>query len=127
MAKRNLGFRRALAINCPLSIGLPMVLALLWVTLSASASHANTITVNTIDDPGNSSECSLRGAIENANSSGTNSDNNCGAGIGADTIIFSVSGTIKLGSGGTLPEILNTLTIDGSGQTIAIDGDDLYG
>jgi len=38
------------------------------------------------------------------------------------------SGTILLGS--TLPEVSNiqrnSLTIDGSGETIIIDGDDLY-
>ena len=37
-----------------------------------------------------------------------------------DTINFSVSGTIKLGS--TLPAIAIQLTIDGSGQSITVDG-----
>jgi predicted outer membrane repeat protein len=88
----------------------------------------NTITVDTLDDPGTSSECSLHGAIENANGASTNPDNNCVAGTGTDTIVFSVSGTITLGSG--LPAIANSsggsLTIDGSGQTITIDGANSY-
>jgi hypothetical protein len=37
-----------------------------------------------------------------------------------DTINFSVSGTITLGS--ALPAIAINLTIDGSGQSITIDG-----
>jgi hypothetical protein len=77
------------------------------------------IIVNTTDDPGTSAECSLRGAIENANSKSTNpTDSNCAAGTG--TINFSLSGTITLGN--TLPAIQNKLTIDGSGQTITVDG-----
>src|ERR1017187_2635476 len=75
----------------------------------------STIIVNTTDDPGTSAECSLRGAIENANSKSTNpTDSNCAAGSGTDTITFSVSGTITIGT--TLPAIANTspgsLTID---------------
>ncbi len=105
-----------------LLVAVLIVLVPVCIIMIRSALHAgdNTITVNTTDDPGNSSECSLRGAIENANSKSTNPDNNCGAGSGADTINFSVSGTITLG--GSLPAIENTLTIDGTGQTITIDG-----
>jgi len=42
-------------------------------------------------------------------------------GTSTDTINFSVSGTIAL-VGSTLPTILNTLTIDGTGQSITVDG-----
>ena len=49
-------------------------------------------------------------------------------GSGTDTINFNVDGTIELGS--TLPTIINTspnsLTIDGSGQAINIDGQEKY-
>src|ERR1035437_7396101 len=88
------------------------------------------IIVNTTADPGTSAECSMRGAIENANSKSTNpTDSNCAAGSGTDTIIFSVSGTITIGS--TLPAIANTspgsLTIDGTGQSITVSGASLYG
>ena len=109
-----------------LLVALLLVLVPLCVVLLKPASKASPvgIIVNTLDDPGNSSECSLRGAIENANSESTNSDNNCAAGTGSDTINFSVSGTITLGS--ALPAIENTLTIDGTGQTVTVDGDGLY-
>jgi predicted outer membrane repeat protein len=56
---------------------------------------------------------SLRQAILNAN-----------ANTGADTITFSVSGTITLLSG--LPVISESLTIDGTGQKIRVSGNDLY-
>src|ERR1017187_2542550 len=85
----------------------------------------STIIVNTTADPGTSAECSLRGAIENANSKSTNpTDSNCAAGTGTDTITFSVSGTVTLGN--TLPAIVNTLTIDGTGQTITVSGGGTY-
>ncbi len=56
--------------------------------------------------------CTLREAINSAN-----------AAAGADTIAFSVSGTIALGS--TLPAITDAagLTIDGTGQTVIISGE----
>jgi CSLREA domain-containing protein len=53
--------------------------------------------------------CTLRDAIIAANLN-----------PGADTINFSVSGTITLSS--DLPQILDTLTIDGAGQNIILDG-----
>jgi outer membrane protein assembly factor BamB len=81
------------------------------------------IIVNTISDeitPGDGL-CSLREAISNANSPRVDTTGgDCRVGFGKDTITFSVSGTIALGS--TLPAIQNTLTIDGSGQTISVDG-----
>jgi CSLREA domain-containing protein len=60
-------------------------------------------------------DCTLREAIDAAN-----------ALAGANTITFSVSGTITLVS--TLPDITDAagLTIDGTGQTVTISGDDLY-
>ena len=50
----------------------------------------------------------------------------CISGTGDDIIMFSVSGTITLGS--ALPDVNNsgTLTIDGSGQHITIDGANSY-
>ncbi|MFZ0887459.1 MAG: choice-of-anchor Q domain-containing protein [Candidatus Binataceae bacterium] len=95
------------------------------VVLQPAPKAAGAITVNTTDDPGTATECSLRGAIENANSQSTNPDNNCIAGTGTDTIEFTVGGAIALGS--SLPAIQNDLTIDGSGQTVTADGDNLYG
>ena len=89
-----------------------------------ASSLPNTITVNTTDDPGNSTECSLRAAINNANNKTSDSNSTCAAGNGNDAIVFSVSGTITLGS--ALPAIQNTLTIDGTGQTITVDGAGSY-
>ncbi|MCQ3936571.1 MAG: hypothetical protein DPW18_05935 [Chloroflexi bacterium] len=79
----------------------------------------NSLADNTTDD----AFCTLREAILAANNDAAyNGD--CGAGSGADdTITFSVSGIITLGS--TLPNIVSgqgALTIDGSGQSITISG-----
>ena len=103
-----------------------IALAPAWIVLGPSALHAATINVDTLDDPGTSSECSLRAAINNANNKSADANSTCAAGSGTDTIVFSVSGTITLGSGGTLPAIVNTLTINGSGQKITVDAADLY-
>ena len=87
---------------------------------------ANTITVNTTADPGSPGVCALRDAITAANTK--TAVNGCAAGTGNDVITFSVSGTITLGS--TLPAIANTspntLTIDGRGQTVTVDGASAY-
>ncbi len=103
-----------------------IVLTPIFLVLTQSVLHAipiNTITVNTIDDPGSVTQCDLRDAITAANTLAA--VNGCAAGTGNDTINFSVSGVIEL-NGGPLPAISNTspnsLTIDGTGQTIAIDG-----
>src|SRR6202046_2439591 len=91
-----------------------VALPLLFLATSGFA-RAATFTVNTTADTGTGS---LRDAINSANTSPTV----------ATTINFNVSGTITLGS--TLPTIVNTspgrLTIDGSGQTITVDGARLY-
>jgi hypothetical protein len=100
------------------------------VMLSTTSLHAtsNIITVNNLTDPASTSGngfCTLREAIDNANASSDTSGGDCAAGTGTDTIRFSLSGTITLAQG-TLPAIANTspgsLTIDGTGQTITIDG-----
>jgi CSLREA domain-containing protein len=105
--------------------GTILVAALLL--LIPALARAATITVTTMDDPtGPSGTCALRDAITAANT--MTATNNCSAGTGTDTINFSVSGTIDLGS--TLPAITNTspdsLTIDGTGQSITISGQNLY-
>src|ERR1035437_1146616 len=78
------------------------------------------IIVNTTADPGSAGVCALRDAITAANNKVA--VNGCAAGTG--TINFSLSGTITLGN--TLPAIQNKLTIDGSGQTITVDGANSY-
>jgi predicted outer membrane repeat protein len=92
------------------------------LALFATTAQALTITVNSVADPGAPGICALRDAITAANTESP--VNGCAAGTGSDTIDFSVSGTIILGS--TLPTIDNispgSLTIDGRGQTISVSG-----
>jgi len=96
------------------------------VMLSTSSLHATSIiTVDNLTDPASTSSngfCTLREAIDNANAKSDTSGGDCMAGTGTDTIRFSVSGEILLGTNGTLPAIANSLTIDGTGQTITVDG-----
>ncbi|MCS6825496.1 MAG: CSLREA domain-containing protein, partial [Caldilinea sp.] len=86
--------------------------------------QAQSYTVNTVNDntTGGDGLCTLREAILAANEAPPNAD--CGIGsAGNDTITFSVNGTIVLGS--RLPNILSgrgALTIDGSGRTITVSG-----
>jgi hypothetical protein len=95
---------------------------ILMVGHSRRANASNTITVNSLLDPGTTGDhlCALREAISNANSESDTTDGDCAAGTGNDTIVFSLSGTIPLLSG--LPAVEHTLEIDGTGQTITIDG-----
>ena len=72
--------------------------------------------VNQTADPGDGvcdGTCTLRDAVLAAN-----------ANAGPDTITFDTSGAIVLGS--ALPAITDTLTIDGSGHTVAVDGANAY-
>ena len=82
----------------------------------------NTITVTTLLDSSTSGDklCSLREALNNANAQSDTTMGDCAAGTGSDTIIFSVSGTITVAS--ALPSVANTVEVDGTGQTIDVDG-----
>lgn len=139
MRKRNSGRGRLATIASGASaarVSLKYIVILLAVLVPvcvlviqpSGRATSNTITVNTLDDPGTSSECSLRAAINNANNETSDANSTCAAGTGSDTINFSVGGTITLTS--TLPAIANTspgsLTIDGAGQTVTVDGGNLY-
>lgn len=98
------------------------LLAILTFVSSTHApiAHAANIVVNTTLDESNDGDglCSLREAIWN--SSGGNQFTDCTPGTGSDTINFSVTGTITLNS--VLPLLTTNVTIDGTGQTIALDG-----
>jgi predicted outer membrane repeat protein len=83
-----------------------ILLPLLFLTMSGLA-RAAIITVANLNDTGAGS---LRAAIT-AHASG-------------DTINFGLSGTITINS--ELPAIADTLTIDGSGQTVILSGNDQY-
>jgi hypothetical protein len=84
----------------------------LWLLATSGLARAATITVNTLDGgsetvPG---PCSLTDAVAAANVGGT--VNNCVAGSGTNTIIFSVTGTINLAA--TLEvETIGFLAING--------------
>ncbi len=83
-----------------------ILLPLLFLTMSGFA-RAAILTVSNLNDTGAGS---LRAAMT-AHASG-------------DTINFSVSGTIAINS--ELPAVADTLTIDGTGQTVIISGNSAY-
>ena len=120
--------RRAM-VRPGLLVALPLVLALCVIAIQSELhASANTITVNNTADPATVSGngfCTLREAMDNANSPGVDTTGgDCAAGTGQDTINFSISGEITLSS--ALPAIANTspgsLTIDATGQAISING-----
>ena len=94
------------------------VLIALILDVFGSNGLAATITVNSLNDPSDKGFCTLHDAITSANS--LSATNGCSAGDGNDLINFVVSSTISLQ--GTLPTITRTLVIDGTGQTLTIDG-----
>ena len=82
------------------------------------------ITVNTLADTiASDGRCSLREALTNAEADAS-TYSNCPAGSGDDTIVFTVSGTIPLGSALPIISDADGLTIDG-GDAITISGEDL--
>jgi CSLREA domain-containing protein len=89
-----------------LAAGLIVALALIG---SNTVARAATITVDSIADDTNAGHCTLREAINSANGSSGTAD--CSAGTGTDTIVFSVTGTITLGS--KLPVVAGNLTVTG--------------
>ena len=93
------------------------------IILAVSSLRAtNTITVSTLSDTPASGFCTLREAIVNANAATDLSGGHCTAGTGNDLINFSVTGDIDIHANGTLPAIVNSLTINGIGESITIDG-----
>ncbi len=130
--------RRALAaqhagLDCPLShrTALKVTALLIGLALTSRAALAATIIVNTGTDESSPGDgfCSLREAINNANSPGKDTTGgDCNVGSGNDTIaIFVLSGqiSVSIGQSNPLPTIQNTLTIVGPGQTVPVVGDQL--
>jgi CSLREA domain-containing protein len=91
-----------------------------------AASAASTVVVSTlVDASANDGTCSLREAIQAANTDTTSGPaaGECPAGAGTDTISFSVSGTITLTS--ALPSISSDVTVS-AGGLITVDGADSF-
>jgi CSLREA domain-containing protein len=110
-----------------------LVLTIGLATAIPRLAHAATITVTSISDESTSSDglCSLREAINNSNTASDTTGGYCTAGTGTDTINFNISGTNRTITVGSvvnmpLPVISSTLTINGSGQNIIIDGGGSY-
>lgn len=104
-------------------LALALTAALIFAALPAAPAQAAGYVVNTLaDNTDDDAFCTLREAMLAANNAPANA--NCGAASNAnDTITFSVSGTIVLGT--QLPAIVagqGTLTIDGVGQSVTISG-----
>ncbi len=92
--------------------------------LLAATAHAAAITVNNLADGSVAGACTLRDAIAAANTHAVAAG--CAAGAGADTINFTVSGTITLAS----PLVVNpgsSITINGAGQSITLSGNSTVG
>ncbi len=100
-----------------------LLVALFLLMVTASVGHAaGPIVVNSLADNTTAGDgsCTLREAITNANSNSDTTNGDCATGSGADTITFNVSGTITLNA--ALPVLTDDLTIDGSGQSITLNG-----
>ena len=119
------------AMACPrflvamVAILVPFCVFLLVTGIRAAV--PNLILVNTTSDTPAPGFCTLREAIANANAESDVSGGDCTAGAGNNIIQFSVSGTIHIGANGTLAIVNtgNTLTIEGSKQSITLSGDNL--
>jgi len=102
---------------------LVVAIAVIFIGHFVPAEAAN-LTVNTLNDEQNvNGNCSLREAIINANSDDQSGSTDCLAGSGADTISFSVTGEITLGS--DMPSVSDSdgLTLAGPGAlSLAING-----
>lgn len=106
----------------PRSSSKSMALAVLCA-LGVTPAMANNLIVNSQTDNSLSGDsiCSLREAINNANSNSDTTDGDCAAGLGDDSIAFSISGTIVLGSPLSSSDTALT-TIDGIDQNIILSG-----
>src|SRR5262245_17591562 len=103
---------------------LPLLAVALFTALGSASAPAADPIVDTLADgaPAADGACTLREAVQNAvDDFQTNPD--CSAGSGPDTIRFSVSGTITLGSALTILSFDGaTFTIDGAGQDVVLSG-----
>ncbi len=89
---------------------------------AAGAASGATITVNSLADTtvAGDTQCTLREALNNANSNSDTTGGDCAAGVaGLDTIAFKagLTGTILL-SGTELPQITDSVTVNGPGAAV---------
>ncbi len=104
------------------TLGVALVTGLCSMVLPSRAGAA-TIVVNSLyDTMSNNGVCTLREAILNAEGDNHSGSTDCAAGSGADTIAFTVNGTIRVPSALTITSPKG-LTIDGGGKII-ISGSD---
>jgi hypothetical protein len=99
----------------------------LFVLVSSLRAMPNMIMVTVNTDGSSAGVCTLRAAIDSANSRTTADGSNCQTGTGNDVIQFGIGNTtITLTS--ALPPVTNSgsLTIDGTTQNITIDGATMY-
>lgn len=126
MFTQNSIFNGALARNRAFSLmsllfAATFLLALAGITQPAYA--AGIVVDSLADTVTDDGFCTLREAMLNANNDDQSGSIDCVAGTGADTIIFNVNGTILLDS--TLPEVTSEMTIDGTGQSVTVSGNNV--
>jgi CSLREA domain-containing protein len=112
--------RRLLNWNCALpAIGLLAVVILFTLTVRPAA--AASIVVDSSDDTttAGDGDCTLREAINNANSDSDTTGGDCDPGSGADAITFAADYTITL-DGNQLPAVTTAMTITGNGAGATI-------
>ncbi len=103
------------------SLKLILVGVLLVFSFDAQAAQIDVTTL--ADEDAANANCSLREALAAANTNAANKG--CTAGLGADTIRFTVQGVIVLTS--NLPNITESLSVIGPGLTkLTVDGDEQF-
>jgi hypothetical protein len=92
--------RSVFCVRAKLRNPIAVSIAAFVAAASSLALHAATITVNSLLDPGTLTTCSLRQAIESANTD--TAVGACLAGVGADTIVFDASLNLTAATPGTI-------------------------
>lgn len=105
--------------------GLQVLVAVSALMLVPTAYAAN-ITVNTVADnaTGKDGKCTLREAINNANTDRDTTNGDCAMGTGNDTIGFRVYGSIALNS--ALPTLTTSMSLVSANQEVTLDAGNDY-
>ena len=105
-----------------------LLAGLMWGSAPVQHASAASLVVDSLVDAAvaNDGACTFREALINANNDNQSGSTDCAAGTGADTITFSLSGTVGLYT--FLPNVTDVdgLTVDGSGQTVTISGSSVW-